>query len=217
MLVGDRMSHPVITVHPELSIQEALFRMRREKVRRFPVVDKRGHLVGIISEMDLLEASPSDVSSLSVHELNYLLHKITVDEIMTKDVITVDEDTTIEEAARIMVDKKIGGLPVLSKEEVVGIITETDLFKVFFELLGSHEQGIRISVLVPNQPGELARLTKAVFDAGGNILSLGTFLGESTGNREILMTVENGDLADIKQAIEPFVEEILDIRETRLV
>jgi len=217
MLVGDRMSHPVITVHPELSIQEALFRMRRENVRRFPVVDKRGHLMGIISEMDLLEASPSDVSSLSVHELNYLLHKITVDEIMTKNVITVDEDTTIEEAARIMVDKKIGGLPVLSKGEVVGIITETDLFKIFFELLGSHERGIRISVLVPNLPGELAKLTKAISDSGGNILSLGTFLGESTENREILMTVENGDLADIKQAIEPFVEEILDIRETRLV
>jgi acetoin utilization protein AcuB len=217
MLVGDRMSRPVITVHPELSIQEALFRMRRENVRRFPVVDKRGQLVGIISEMDLLEASPSDVSSLSVHELNYLLHKITVDEIMTKNVITVDEDTTVEEAARIMVDKKIGGLPVLSKGEVVGIITETDLFKIFFELLGSHERGVRISVLVPNQPGELAKLTKAVFEAGGNILSLGTFLGESTENREILMTVESDDIADIKQAVEPFVEEILDIRETRLV
>ena len=155
MLVGNRMSHPVITVQPELPIQEALFRMRRENVRRFPVVDKRGHLVGIVSEMDLLEASPSDVSSLSVHELTYLLHKITVDEIMTKNVITVDEDTPIEEAARIMVDKKIGGLPVLSKGKVVGIITETDLFKVSFRVLGSHERGVGFPVLVPNQPGEL--------------------------------------------------------------
>ena len=217
MFVGDRMSRPVITVHPELPIQEALFRMRRENVRRFPVVDNHGHLVGIVSEKDLLEASPSDVTSLSVYELNYLLHKITVNEIMTRNVITVDTDTTIEEAAHIMVDRKIGGLPVLSEGRVVGIITETDLFKVFFELMGTHERGIRISVLVPNKPGELAMLTKTIFNAGGNILTLGTFLGESTENREILMTVENGDIEEIKQRIDPLVEQILDIRDSRLV
>ena len=217
MLVGDRMSRPVITIHPEFPIQEALYRMRRENVRRFPVVDDRGQLVGIVSEKDLLEAKPSDVTSLSVYELNYLLNKITVDEIMTGNVITVEEDTPIEEAARIMADNKIGGLPVVSKSKVVGIITETDLFKIFLELMGAHGRGIRITVLVPNKPGELAKLTKAIFNAGGNIIALGTFLGESTENREILMTIENCDLAKVKNAIESFVLQILDIREPRLV
>jgi len=216
MLIGDRMSHPVIPIHPEVPIQEALYKMRKENVRRFPVVDKRGHLIGIVSEKDLLEASPSDVTSLSVFELNYLLHRITVEEIMTRNVITVTEDTPIEDAARVMSDHKIGGLPVMRNREVVGIITETDLFKIFLELMGAYERGIRITILVPNIPGELAKISRAIFEKGGNILALGTFMGDSTENREILMTVAGIDEPSIKDAIEPFVEKIVDIREPHL-
>jgi acetoin utilization protein AcuB len=217
MFVGDRMSHPVITIHPALPIQEALYRMRKENIRRFPVVDERGHLVGIVSEKDLLEASPSDATSLSVFELNYLLYKITVDEIMTKNVVTVEEDTPIEEAARIMTDQKIGGIPVLRCREVVGIITETDLFKIFLELMGAHERGLRITTLVPDVPGELAKITSSVYEKGGHILSLGTFMGENAGNREVLMTVAAIDEAKVITAIKPFVEKIVDIREPILV
>ena len=128
MLVGKRMTKPVITVSPDLPIQEAMAQMRREKVRRFPVVNEKGHLVGIVSEKDLLNAAPSDATSLSIYEVNYLISKITVERVMTRDVITIDEDCPIEEAARIMADKKIGSLPVLSSGKLVGIITETDLF-----------------------------------------------------------------------------------------
>ncbi len=110
MLVGERMAHPVITIDPDTPILEALSMMRRDHVRRFPVVDHKGHLVGIVSERDLLEASPSDATSLSVWEVNYLISKITVGEVMNKDVITVTEDTLLETAARIMADKRIGGL-----------------------------------------------------------------------------------------------------------
>jgi len=151
------MSHPVITIHPEMPMLDAIDMMRREQVRRFPVVDKRGRLVGIISEKDLLDASPSDATSLSIYETNYLLSKLKVQKIMTRDVITITEDTPLEEAARIMADNKIGGLPVLRDREVVGIITETDLFKIFLELLGARETGVRVAALVPNVPGELAK------------------------------------------------------------
>lgn len=214
MLVGERMSSPVITIHPEMPMQDALKLMHQERVRRFPVVDKRGRLVGIVSDKDLLNASPSAATSLSVYEVNYLLSKLTVKEIMNRDVITITEDTPLEEAARIMADNKIGGLPVIRDNEVIGIITETDLFKIFLELLGAREPGVRISALVHNIPGELAKITKAIYDIGGNIVALGTFLGESSENREISIKVANVDAQTLGGAIEPIVEKIVDIRET---
>jgi acetoin utilization protein AcuB len=217
MFVSDRMTHPVITVPPDTPMQDALNLMRKEHIRRLPVVDHRGALIGMVSERDLLHASPSDATSLSVWELNYLLSKVTVDKIMTRQVISVTKDTPLEEAARIMADSKVGGLPVTSDGHVVGIITETDLFKVFLEMLGARSAGIRVSVLVANRPGELARLTKAVFDAGGNFVALGTFQGQSTQNVEVTMKVSEIKLADLKRAVEPVVERLLDARETKAV
>ena len=216
MLVNERMSHPVVTVHPDLPIMEALNLMKKVHIRRLPVVDKRGRLVGIISEQDLLQAAPSSATSLSVWEVNYLIAKVSVKEVMSKDLITITEDTPLEDAARIMVDNKIGGLPVVRKRKVVGIITETDLFKIFLELLGAREAGVRLACLVPNIPGELAQLTKAIFDAGGNVITLGTFLGESSEDREITLKVEGITPQLLETAIEPFVERILDIRESTL-
>src|SRR6185436_20684161 len=133
MLVGERMSRPVIAVSPDAPINDVLAMFKKEHIRRAPVI-KDGKLVGIISEGDLLNASPSPVTSLSIWEMNYLLSKVTVKRVMSKKVITVDIDTPIEEAARIMADNKIGGMPVVDSGKVVGIITETDLFKIFLEL-----------------------------------------------------------------------------------
>lgn len=216
MLVKERMSLPVITIHPEMPIMEALNLMKKEKIRRLPVVNQRGHLIGIVSDKDLLHASPSDATSLSVWEISYLVSKIDVEQIMTQNVITITEDTPLEDAARIMVDNKIGGLPVVEDDIVVGIITETDLFKIFLELLGAREPGVRLSCLVPNIAGELAQLTKAIFEAGGNILTLGTFLGESSENREITLKVDGITQQSLVSVVEPFIEKILDIRESSL-
>lgn len=215
MQVGNRASRPVITVHPDLPIQEALNLMRAEGIRRFPVVDTRGRLVGIVTETDLLHASPSDATSLSVWELNYLLAQIQVQEVMNPEVITVDENTPLEEAARIMADNKIGGLPVMRDSELVGIITETDLFKLFLELMGAREPGIRVSALVPDIPGELAKMTNAIYELGGNIVSLVTFLGESPENRLVTLKVSSAEKAALQEALLPLVESIVDIRETK--
>jgi acetoin utilization protein AcuB len=207
------MSHPVITTQPEIPIMEARELMRKEHIRRLPVIDKRKRLVGIVSEKDLLHAEPSFVTSLNVWEMHYLLSKITVKEVMTHDVITVTATTPLEDAARIMADNKIGGLPVLRNDRVVGIITETDLFKIFLEMLGARERGIRLTTLVPSSPEGLIQLTKAIFDIGGNILSLGMFLGESCDNREVTMKVADVNTNVLKEAIEPYVERIVDIHE----
>ena len=212
MLVKERMSCPVFTIHPDTPVPDALKLMKTESIRRLPIVDKRGRMVGIVSDRDLLHASPSNATSLSIWEVNYLLSKLKVENIMTRAVISIDEDTPIEEAARIMADNKIGGLPVLRAGELVGIITETDLFNIFLELLGAREPGVRLSLLVPDVPRELAALTKAITEAGGNILALGTFLGESLDNREVTLKVDGVAADTLVATLEPLVERFVDVR-----
>jgi acetoin utilization protein AcuB len=211
MLVRKRMSSPVITVAPDLPIMQALDLMKKNRIRRLPVV-KKGKMVGIVSEGDLLNASPSDATSLSVWELNYLLGKITVDEIMTKNVITVAEDTPIEEAAFLMDENKIGGLPVIANGELVGLITETDLFRIFLELMSARQPGVRVTALVPDQPGELDIITHAIADAGGDFLSMGTFAGDSSENRILTFKVRNLDEDKVHELIAPHIEQLIDIR-----
>lgn len=213
MLVGERMSHPVITIRPDLPIIDALNLMKREKIRRAPVV-RKGVLIGIVSDKDLLNASPSPATSLSIWEMNHLLSKVTVDEIMSKGVLTVTEDTPIEEAARTMVDNKIGGLPVLRDGKIVGIITETDLFKIFLELMGAREFGVRITALVQDEAGQLAKLTKSITDAGGNFIAFGQFAGEDPTNRLVTIKVEGVAEEQLRTLVEPLVAEIIDIRVT---
>src|SRR5688500_11612262 len=121
MFVGERMSRPVISVSPDASINDVLAMFKREHIRRAPVI-KDGKLVGIVSERDLLNASPSPVTTLSIWELNYLISKVKTRDVMTRKIITVNKETPIEEAARIMADKKIGGLPVVDGDRVVGMI-----------------------------------------------------------------------------------------------
>lgn len=211
MLVGERMSYPVVTVTPDMPINEAVTLMKREHIRRTPVL-MGGKLVGIVSNEDLLNASPSPATSLSIWEMNYLLSKITVKDVMTKNVLTVAEDTPIEEAARIMADNKIGGLPVMHGTEVVGIITETDLFKIFLELMGARESGLRVTLLIDNKAGELAKLTQAVASIGGNFVAFGQFLGDDPSNRMVTFKVLGMDEAQIRDQIEPLVAEIIDVR-----
>jgi acetoin utilization protein AcuB len=211
MLVGERMSHPVFFTAPDTPINDALNRMRAEHIRRLPVI-KDGKLVGIVTDTDLLNASPSPVTSLSIWEMNYLLSKVTVKDVMTKEVLTVSEDTPIEMAARILADNKIGGLPVMRDDRVVGILTETDLFKIFLELMGAREQGVRVSFLAMNKPGELLKLSQAVFGLCGNIIALGTFAGEDPSTLSVTIKVAGVEPEKLRQAIQPLVLKINDLR-----
>ena len=211
MLVEQRMSRPVIAIHPDLPIHDARNLFKQEKIRRAPVI-KNGKLVGIVSDQDLIDASPSPATSLSVWEMNYLLSKIEIKDIMSKDVITINEDTPIEQAARIMADNKIGGLPVMRNNKVVGMITETDLFKVFLELMGAREVGVRVTALVEDRPGILGEITKAISDVGGSFIAFGQFSGEDVATKFLTFKVINASEKDIKNAIWDIAKEVQDIR-----
>ena len=214
MLVRERMSKNPVTTTPDTSVTDALRLMREKKVRRLPVMDAHGKLVGIVADQDLLYASPSPVSSLSVWEMNYLLAKLKVEEVMTRQVTTVAEDTPVEEAARIMVDNKIGGLPVMRDGQLAGIVTETDLFKAFLELLGARQPGVRVTALIPGVKGTLAKITNAISGAGGNILGFSQSR-DATGTRwEVTVKVEDVAKDKLVEVLRPVVQEIVDVRES---
>jgi acetoin utilization protein AcuB len=213
MLVGNRMAQPVITIRPDVPVQDALVMMRKEHVRRFPVVDENGNLVGIVSESDLLNASPSEATSLSAWEINYLISKITVSKVMSKRVITIPENTPIEEAARIMADNKIGSLPVMRGSDLVGIMTETSLFKVLLELMGARENGVRLTASLKNEVGALNRMTDCIQKLGGNIIALGTFMGQSAAYKMVVVKVSGVDAQTLKSEVSQVVESIQDLRD----
>lgn len=213
MLVGSRMTPNPITIAPDVSIAEAMELMKRENVRRFPVVDKNRKLVGVVTQTDLLHASPSAATSLTMWEITYLLAQIKVSEVMTRDVLTIGEDATLEEAARLMVTHKIGSLPVVRNGLPVGIITESDIFRVFLEMMGARERGIRLTLLAPYVKGSMAQITSAVTEAGGLILAFDTFLGEDPTNWGCTLKVAEIDQERLLEVVRPLVVEVVDVRE----
>jgi acetoin utilization protein AcuB len=211
MFVGERMSRPVISVAPETPVHDALAMFKKEHIRRAPVI-KDGKLLGIVTENDLRNASPSPATTLSVWEMNYLISKVTVKQVMSKKVKTIDMDTPIEEAARIMTDSSIGGMPVTRDGKIVGMITETDLFKVFLELMGAREKGVRVSALVEDKPGQLVKVSKAITEAGGNFIAFGMFSGPDITTKLLTFKVAGMKKDDVKKVLDKAVKKFVDIR-----
>ena len=212
MLVGERMTRNPVTITEDTSIDDALHLMRERKVRRFPILDKAGHLVGIVSDKDLLHAAPSPASTLSVYEMHYLLAKLTVKKVMSSPVITISPDVPLEDAARIMADNKIGGLPVLDGDKLVGIITETDIFKILLELMGGRTSGLRVTVSLPDRRGNLAKLTQALADRGANIISLVTYGGTTADDSLITIKVNGVEEAAVREALNQPDVKVMDLR-----
>ncbi|MCL4803628.1 MAG: CBS domain-containing protein [Anaerolineae bacterium] len=215
MLVRELMTPNPVTVRPDTPVPDALRLMRERKVRRLPVVDAHGRLVGIVSDKDLLYASPSPATTLAVWEIPDLLGKLKIEKVMSRDVITVAEKTPLEEAARIMADRKIGGLPVMQGPDLVGIITETDLFKALLELFGGRRSGVRVTVTVPVEKGVLSKITTAIFQAGGDIVGLGMkgILGSYGDTAEVVLKVQGVERDALVAALRPVVKEVVDVRE----
>jgi len=173
MLVEKRMrAHPV-TVSPDDSFRHAMTLIRQKGIRHLPVV-VGDRLVGIVTDRDIRQASPSPASSLEVHELHYLLERVKVREIMTKPVYTVVPETPIEEAARLMLQHKIGGLPVLDGGKLVGIITETDILAAFVEVMGIQPQQTRLELVLEDRPGAFLEVCRTIQEQGGDIVSVVT-------------------------------------------
>jgi len=172
MLVRKWMSRDVITTDVDASMQQAIQLMREHKINILPVMEE-DRVVGILTDRDLKSASPSDATTLDMHELLYLVSRIKVREIMTTSLITVHPDHTIEEAAATLLEKKISGLPVLDTEDrLVGIITRSDLFRVIISLTGFGNRGIQFGVRLPDKPGSVKDIRELVRRYDGRTTSI---------------------------------------------
>jgi len=213
MLVRDRMTPNPITATPDTSVKEALELLRNNPFRHLPVVDEEGRLVGITTEKSLVYASPASDISLSVFEVNYLLSRMRLEQVMTREVVTVSPDLPVEEAARVMIDHQIGCLPVVEEGRLVGIISDTDIFRVFVEGLGGGHPSLRVTIVIPEQVGSLARVVDRIAELGGNIHSLGTFWGERPEDRIIAFRVERVDRETLLEALRGLGIEICHVWE----
>ena len=199
MLVRDRMTPDPVTITTETSLKEALDLVRSKPFRHLPVMDEDDKLVGIVTEKSLVYASPTPTTTLSVFEVDYILARTKVGQVIQGSVITVPPDLPVEEAARVMIDQRIGCLPVVEDEKLLGIISDTDIFRVFAEGLGGGHPSLRITVVVPEEVGSLSRVTSKVAALGGNIHSLGMFWGEKPHDRVVAFRLEG---VDRKTAVE---------------
>ena len=172
MLVKNWMSKDVITIDADDSMQNAIYILQEHKIKILPVMEK-DHLVGIITDRDLKKASPSDATTLDMHELLYLTSKIKVRNLMTKDVYTMRPDFTVEEAAAVLLEKRISGLPVVNeKNRLVGIITQSDIFRLILSLSGLGEKGVQIAVRLKDMPGPIKETRELIHKYGARTASI---------------------------------------------
>ena len=172
MLVKDWMTVDPITVGPETSVMKASQMMKENNVRRLPVLDEDGKLVGIVSDRDLKEASPSKATTLDVHELYYLLSELKIKDIMSKKVITVKPTDTVEKAAVIMLENKVTGLPVVEDGRVVGILSQGDVFRVLTSITGIYRGGTVFSFILEDRPGSIKEVADVIRKHGGRMVSI---------------------------------------------
>ena len=195
MFVKDQMTVNPVTVTSATTIADAAELMKKHRFRRLPVVDI-GKLVGIVTDRDLRKASPSSATTLSVHEADYLLSKALIKDIMTKKVLSIGSEATIEEAALVMYNNRIGGVPVVDKnQDVVGIITETDIFKCLVDIMGLPSGTTRVTIRVPDKAGVITEITGIYADLGINITSMASYTLPDGSGEEVI----RGDVKDVEE------------------
>lgn len=195
MLVKDKMTTGLSVVTPDIRVPEALKMMKDGRFRRLPVV-QAGKLVGIVTDKELRDATPSKATALSVHELNYLLDKTTVGDVMHKHPLTVQEDDLIETAALMMRNNKVGALPVMKGKMLVGIITESDIFDTFIDMMGIRGYGRRLQLHLPDVAGSLADVTRIISEYACNISNI-----VYSGGGELIVRLEDGDIDNAAAAL----------------
>lgn len=211
MLVKDMMTPNPVTATPDMTHKQATELMREHQIHHLPIVNRQGKLVGIIVESDLFQAQPSPATTLSIYEIHSLLSSLKLQQIMRHPVYTTHPDCPLEEAARLMHQHNIGSLPVLDGDELVGIVTDSDIFKTLVTLLGGGEEGARITVEVEDRPGVLAQFAQAIADVGGNIISAITW---HQGGRSFITIKERGaDFAKLSAVIEQLSVRVVNLAE----
>ena len=216
MLVKDYMTKHPLMVQPTMSVVEAQRYMGENNIRHLPIVGKGKRLLGLVTRQTLL-VQPATLGSLNVWEITRFLSDMTIGDVMVKakDVITIEKDATIEEAARIMVEKKIGCLPVLEGGVVVGVITEIDLLAELMEMMATRVSGVRVTVRMPDQRGELAKLVSAISAQGWGILACGGVPSpKDPGKWDAVVKIRDVPKEEIVAALEKVEgQEIVDVRE----
>ena len=173
MLVKGWMATDVITVDEDTSMMKASIIMKEKKIRCLPVVNKKGKLVGIVSDRDLKDAAPSKATTLDVYELNYLLSSIKIKDLMTTNLAYVRPDETVEFAAILMLENKISSLPVINnKGKLIGIVTQTDIFKVLINIAGVYTGGIQFAFSLEDRSGSIREAADTIRLYGGRIVSI---------------------------------------------
>ncbi len=216
MYVEKIMSRPVDTITANAKLSQVAHLMRQKGRRFLPVVDERGRLVGLLSHRELERAEPSAITTLAVGEVNYLLAKVTVEQVMRREVITCGPGTLVEVAGQLMRDKGIGCLPVIDEEHrLLGIVTDDDILDFFLAITGcGMEDTTRIAVHLPDRMGELARFLAAINAQGGYIATVVSPVApDETGMRIVIVRYRAADPAAIDRhlralGIDIFTEEM---------
>lgn len=201
MFVGNRMTRNPVTVSENTPVLEAGEIMRKQGFSRLPVT-RDGKLIGIVTDMDIIRVSPSPATTLSVFEVNYLLSKLTLKEVMTKSPKMIGPEATLEEAAVLMRDNGIGALPVVQDGKLVGIITESDIFDAFISLMGLREAGSRVTLDIEDRVGVLAEITQMIKDRGINIVTMATSTYPEGRRGELILRLDTRDPAPLVKEFE---------------
>lgn len=209
MIVAKRMMRNPVFVDENDSMKVAMDILRDREIRHLPVLKGGDKLVGILSETDIKQASPSPATALEIREIYYLLDKVKVKQIMTRRPYTVSPNAPIEEAALVMREKKIGCLPVVEGGRLVGILTETDILDAFIESMGVRGPGFRVELALPNKPGMLFDLIKLLKDFDANIVSVATASHEDPGRKILILRIETSDYKVLKAAVKKSGYDIL--------
>jgi acetoin utilization protein AcuB len=195
MIIKDWMTKDVITVDPETSMMRAAKVMKEKGIRRLPVVDEKGKVLGMLSDRDVKEASPSKATTLDVHQLYYLLSEIKVKNIMTPNPITIRESETVVKCAAMMHDKKISGIPVLNdKDELVGIMTQNEVYRVLLSITGIYHGGIQMGLTLSDQRGTLKEVLDCLRGHKARVISVLTSYDKvEEGQRQVFIRIMDMD------------------------
>jgi acetoin utilization protein AcuB len=211
--IKEMMQKNPISVLPEATFYEARALIRDKGIRHLPVLDKNGNLLGIVTDRDIREAAPSDATTLSAHELHYLLGKLKVSAFMTpKDkLITISSDTIIEEAVQLMHDHKIGCLPVVEGNKLIGLITETDVLALLVDLFGLKMKGTRLTVAIEDQPGQMHGILEIMKNHNVNIISIVSPTFKVNAKRVAAIRIQTHDHEGIVKELEQKGYQILSV------
>ena len=213
MLVRNRMTRNPFTVTADTPLADARDLIKREKVDIVPVVDGKGRLTGVITEKDVLYASPSNCTTLDVFEIHTLFGKMKVADVMEKDPLTVSSDMHVEDVARMIKDKDVIGVCVVDGGILVGIITESDLLSVFLEIFSAHQKGVRATAVCPQERGELAKLSSALYEKGADILAFCSTRGDDMTKELVVIKARGLSIEEMEETIKPFVLEVNEVVE----